>query len=464
MDYLPIFLDLRHHPCLVIGGGQVAARKVALLLQAEAAITVVAPELCPALQDLLAQGRIVHQACPFAESHVQGAHLVVAATDEQAVNAQASALCQALAIPVNVVDQPELCSFIMPAIVDRSPVLIAVSTGGSSPVLARLLRARLEAVIPFGYGRLASFAAQLRETVKQRLPQARRLRFWEKILQGPAAEQVLAGQEATAHKTFAAALAQETRETAPIPGEVYLVGAGPGDPELLTLRALRLIQQADVAVYDRLVAPAILELSRRDAERLFVGKTGNRVTLSQSGINRLLIDLARQGKRVLRLKGGDPFVFGRGGEELQALRRAAIPFQVVPGITAATGCAAYAGIPLTHRDHAESCIFVSGHGSVSDSLDWHGLSRPRQTVVFYMGFENLAMICAELIQHGLPASTPAALVVRGTTAAQQVHLATLAKLPAQLVATEIGGASLLIVGEVVSLREQLAWFEPPGTA
>ncbi|HYG12515.1 MAG TPA: siroheme synthase CysG, partial [Methylophilaceae bacterium] len=360
---------------------------------------------------------------------------------------------------VNVVDAPALCTFTMPAIVDRSLVVIAISSGGAAPVLARLIRAKIETMIPATYGRLATLAASFRDQVKARFAtmQARRI-FWEEVFQGPIAEQVLSGQEAAAHTAMNEALAGEGGINR---GEVYLVGGGPGDPDLLTFRALRLMQQADVCVYDKLVSKGVLELVRRDAEMIYVGKARDRHTLPQEEINELLARLAKAGKRVLRLKGGDPFIFGRGGEEIETLMENGVPFQVVPGITAASGVSSYAGIPLTHRDHAQSCIFTTGHlkdGSVD--LDWPALVRPRQTVVIYMGLVGLAEICQKLIAHGLAADTPVAVVQQGTTARQRVVAGTLADLAARVAAAEMKPPCLIIVGSVVTLREKLAWFEP----
>lgn len=459
MDFLPIFLRICDQSCLVVGGGETAARKVDLLRQAGGQVTVVAPRLCENLLALGQTGQIRCRQAAFAPADLDGCVLAVAATDDPAVNRQVAELCQARAIPVNVVDQPELCGFIMPAIIDRSPVLIALSTGGASPVLARLLRTRLESLIPAAYGRLAALAADFRDRVKRCIPALSRRAFWEQVLQGPIAELVLSGREGAARAALAELLEQETAP--PATGEVYLVGAGPGDPDLLTFRALRLMQQADVVLYDRLVNPAILELTRRDAERIYVGKAPKRHTLPQEETNALLARLARQGKRVLRLKGGDPFIFGRGGEEIQTLADEGIPFQVVPGITAASGCAAYAGIPLTHRDYAQSCIFVTGHlkdGSVD--LNWESLTQPHQTVVVYMGLLSLEIVCAELIAHGLPPDFPAALIEQGTTPRQRVHVATLAALPEQVKTVAVQAPSLIIVGEVVRLHQNLAWFEP----
>jgi uroporphyrin-III C-methyltransferase/precorrin-2 dehydrogenase/sirohydrochlorin ferrochelatase len=463
VDFLPTFMVIRDRPCLVVGGGEIAARKAALLLQAGGQITVVAPELCAALRELRDKGRLIYRKGVFSPSDLEGCTLVIAATSDQAVNARISELCQARALPVNVVDQPQLCSFIMPAIIDRDPILIAVSTGGSSPVLARLIRGRLESLIPAAYGRLAALAARFREKVQLHIPASRRRVFWEQVLQGPIAEMVLSGREEAAQSALESVLEGGWKGSDHKPGEVYLVGGGPGDPDLLTFRALRLMQQADVVVYDRLISPPVLDMVRRDAERIYAGKARNDHTLPQEEINRLLVRLARQGKRVLRLKGGDPFIFGRGGEEIQTLTQEGIPFQVVPGITAASGCAAYAGIPLTHRDYAQSCVFVTGHlkdGSLN--LSWETLIQPRQTIVFYMGLHGIDLICAKLIEHGLSPTTPAALVERGTMPDQRVHLATVSTLPQRVLEANINPPSLMIVGEVIRLHSELAWFQPHG--
>jgi len=460
MDFLPTFMVIRDRPCLVVGGGEVAARKAAVLLQAGGRVTVVSPTLGPTLTELQTTGQINHRPGAFSPDDLNGPILVIAATNDKRVNHQVSQLCQARRLPVNVVDQPALCSFIMPAIIDRSPVLIAVSTGGAAPVLARLIRGRLESLIPATYGRLATLAARFREKVQQHIPASRRRAFWEQVLQGPIGEMVLSGREAAAGAALDSLLVREAEQPVAQGGEVYLVGGGPGDPDLLTFRALRLMQQADVVVYDRLVSSAVLELTRRDAKRIYVGKARDNHALPQEEINQLLARLANQGKRVLRLKGGDPFIFGRGGEEIQTLTQEGIPFQVVPGITAASGCAAYAGIPLTHRDYAQSCVFVTGHlkdGSLS--LNWESLVQPQQTVVFYMGLHGIEIICAKLIEHGLPATTPAALVEQGTTPQQRVHIATVASLPGQIKNANVRPPSLIIVGEVVKLHRELAWFE-----
>jgi uroporphyrin-III C-methyltransferase/precorrin-2 dehydrogenase/sirohydrochlorin ferrochelatase len=459
MDFLPIFLDIRRQPCLVVGGGEVAARKTALLLRAGARVTVLSPALTPAFDEYLAGGNVAHRSASFSAEDVSEYALVIAATDDDIVNREVAAAARARRIPVNVVDQPALCSFIMPSIIDRSPVIVAVSSGGASPVLARLLRARLETLIPAGYGRLAALVGSFRNQVKARLEPAARRRFWERALQGPIAELVFNGRDEDARKALQQAI-DDTRLTLH-GGEVYLVGGGPGDPDLLTFRALRLMQQADVVVYDRLVSQPVLDLVRLDAERIYAGKARASHVLPQEDINHLLVRLAREGKRVVRLKGGDPFIFGRGGEEIATLMDEGIPFQIVPGITAAAGCASYAGIPLTHRDWSQAVIFVTGHlqdGSMN--LNWQLLAQSRQTVVVYMGLHGVDILCRELIAHGLPIATPAALIQQGTTPQQRVLTGDLATLPEKVRRSDVKAPTLIIIGEVVRLRDRLRWFEP----
>ncbi len=460
MGYLPIFVELEGKSCLVVGGGVVAARKAQRLLHSKAKVTVVAPVLCAELETYLAERAIHHLAREFLPQDPLGCFLAVAASDDAETNRRVARLAQDGGILVNVVDAPQLCTFIMPSIVDRDPVQIAVGTGGASPVLARLLRARLETLIPSSYGRLASLMGAFRERVKTRFPNTRdRRRFWEAMLSGPVAELLFSGRENMALSHLEQALDGSATDADAV-GEVYLVGAGPGDADLLTFRALRLMQQADVVLYDRLVAPEIVALARRDAERIYVGKQRDRHSLPQAEINQALVILARQGKRVLRLKGGDPFIFGRGGEEIETLSQEGIPFQIVPGITAASGCACYAGIPLTHRDLAHSCVFVTGHlkdGALD--LNWHALVQPQQTIVVYMGRHGLDLLCKGLIDNGLSPALPAALVERGTTLRQRVICAKLESLPKEATECDVQPPMLVIIGEVVTLREKLAWFE-----
>ncbi len=461
MDYLPIFIDLKGRLVLVVGGGDVAARKVGLLLRAGANVRVVSPELSVSLQSKSDVDQVEHIAANYDESHMAEAVLVIAATDDMSVNRLVYEAAKQRGVPVNVADSPELCTFILPSIIDRSPVVVAVSTGGASPTLGRLLRTRLETLIPHSYGRLADLARRFREPVKNRFKtMSQRRHFWEDIIEGPVAEMVYSNRDAQAEQALQKAIEQADSEQL-AKGEVYLVGAGPGDPDLLTFRALRLMQMADVVLYDRLVSPQILDLVRREAEQIYVGKKRAYHAVRQEEINQLLVDLAKQGKRVLRLKGGDPFIFGRGGEEISGLADEGIPFQVVPGVTAAAGCSSYAGIPLTHRDYAQSVMFVTGQlkdGSVD--LQWQALAQPRQTVVVYMGLAGLEIICKKLIQHGVSADMPAALVQQGTTVSQRVFTGTLSNLSQLVREHEVHAPTLLIIGEVVQLHQRFGWYKP----
>jgi uroporphyrin-III C-methyltransferase/precorrin-2 dehydrogenase/sirohydrochlorin ferrochelatase len=459
MEYFPIFLDLKNRLCLLVGGGDVATRKGRLLSKAGARLRVVAPEISSELRELVAQnnGDIFER--EYQVGDLNDCVIAIAATDIESLNEQISNDAKARNLPVNVVDSPALCTYITPAIIDRSPLVIAISSGGESPVLARLIRAKLETLIPTSYGRLAQIASSWRDRVKARFDDGdSRRRFWEKILQGPAAELVLNGQEGAAEKVIATEIAND--DDTITQGEVYLVGGGPGDPELLTLRALRLMQQADVVLYDRLVSDGVMELVRRDAERIYVGKRRAEHAMQQENINQLLVDLAKQGKRVLRLKGGDPFIFGRGGEEIELLAQNNIPFQVVPGITAASGCSAYAGIPLTHRDYAQSVRFVTGHlKSDNTNLQWPELANPTQTLVFYMGLVGLKDICESLVAHGRSPQTPVALIEKGTTREQRVLISDLASIADVVATNDVHAPTLFIVGEVVRLHDNLKWFE-----
>lgn len=462
MDYLPIFYRLNGVRCLVVGGGEVATRKASMLQRAGAMLRVVAPTFSDEMSALLDgadRAERIHR--QYVSADLEGVALVIAATDDQETNVRVSRDARDRNIPVNVVDNPPLCTFILPSIVDRSPIVIAVSSGGQSPVLARMIRAKLETTIPAAYGRLATLMGRFRDQVKARYEDVNQRRgFWENILSGPVAEYVFAGKDKDAEQLLSLQLA-DPNAPQPHKGEVYLVGAGPGDPDLLTFRALRLMQQADVVLYDRLVSPEILDLVRRDARRIYVGKARSDHAVPQEQINEYLVELAQQGHRVCRLKGGDPFIFGRGGEEIDRLAQAGIQFQVVPGITAASGCASYAGIPLTHRDHAQSVRFITGHlkdGTLD--LDWETLARERQTLVFYMGLIGLPTICERLIAHGLAAETPIALVQQGTTRHQRVFISNLAEMPEFIKNHEVKPPTLIIVGDVVKLHDKLSWFNP----
>jgi len=457
--YFAAFLDLKGKPGVVVGGGPVAALKAETLLHSGVRVTVVAPELCPRLTELTLLGAVRHEARRFQAGDLLGAEIAIAATDDVAVNEAVALAARSLRIPVNVADDPSRSSFIMPSVVDRPPVQIAISTAGASPVLARKLRMLIETAVPHAFGRLAALAARFRADSRRRYPEPEaRRRFWEEVVDGPVADLVFSGAEQAAAQKLQQRLEGDAG-AAPVTGFVSLVGAGPGNPELLTLRALRVMQRANVVLYDHLVAPALVDLARRDAERIYVGKEKDRHALGQAEINALMVRMAREGKRVVRLKGGDPFIFGRGGEEIEALAAQGIAFEVVPGVTAAAGAASYAGIPLTHRDYAQSCVFATGHlKDGSAQLDWGALARPHQTVAIYMGVGGLAKICAGLIEHGLSPELPAALVEKATWPEQRVIEGTLATLPELAAQAAVKAPALLIAGEVVRLRARLSWY------
>ena len=456
MDIFPISLKLQQQPCLLVGGGHIAYRKAVLLAKAGAIIHVIAPDVEQDLLDIVHTTHGQYHAEKFS-TQVSLSHfrLVIAATNDKAVNQAVFEACEALNVLVNSVDDPPHCRFMVPAMIDRSPLVVSIASNGTSPVLSRQIRTQLEAAIPHGMGKLADFSGKWRKAVKEKItnPDERRI-FWEDLYASPLKEQVFNDNLIEADHLIEQALIEWKKPK----GEVYLVGAGPGDPELLTLKALRLMQQADVIIYDRLVSPAIMELCRRDAEKVYVGKARSNHAVPQEGINALLVEYALQGKRVCRLKGGDPFIFGRGGEEIQELFEAEIPFQVVPGITAASGCSAYAGIPLTHRDYAQSVRFLTGHlKEGSPELPWHELVYENQTLVLYMGLVGLEKICEKLIAHGQRSDMPVALISKGTTPEQQVVVGTLADIHSKVEEHQIQAPTLTIIGEVVRLREQLQW-------
>ncbi|MBE9532820.1 MAG: uroporphyrinogen-III C-methyltransferase [Proteobacteria bacterium] len=459
MEYLPIFVDLKNRSCLVVGGGDIAARKAGLLLKAQASVIVVAPKVSASMKALIDNDEVTWLNTVFSEEVLTDTILVIAATDNEAVNQDVYQQAKARNILVNVADSPALCDFILPSILDRSPIVVAVSSGGKSPILARQLRARLETLIPPTYGRLADLVGRYRDTVKDKLSTINlRRRFWESILQGKVADHVLAGRDEQGEQLLQSLLDQTNAEQLE-QGEVYLVGAGPGDPELLTFKALRLMQQADIVFYDRLVSEQVLALVRKEAEHVYVGKQRDWHSVRQEEINQLLLSHAQQGKRVLRLKGGDPFIFGRGGEEIATLAAENIPFQVVPGITAASGCASYAGIPLTHRDYSQSCTFVTGQLKEGKlDLNWQALVQPNQTVVIYMGLAGLTVLSQQLQKHGLAADMPAALIQQGTTEHQKVWVSTVADLADLAEREQVQAPTLVIIGNVVKLHETLSWF------
>jgi uroporphyrin-III C-methyltransferase/precorrin-2 dehydrogenase/sirohydrochlorin ferrochelatase len=461
MDHLPIFLNVKGKHALVVGGGTVACRKADLLVRAGCSLTVLSPELNDDMARLVRAHQLEHRTGELSADDLDGCALAFGASSDKAANRLLHDLAAAAGIPVNVADNPELCDFIMPAVLDRTPLLVAIGSGGTSPLLTRMIKARFETTIPAAYGRLAEFAGSYRDRVKAAIPNiTRRRRFWETMIAGPVAEHLFSSQEEQAAELMDKLLeGAATDGDQPPQGEVYLVGTGPGDPDLLTFRALRLMQQADVVLYDRLVSDDILNLARRDATRVYVGKMPKEHTVPQDKIIGMLISLAQEGKRVLRLKGGDPFIFGRGGEEIATLAENNIPFQVIPGVTAANGCAAYAGIPLTHRDHAQGCVFVTGHEKDGQlNLNWDSLVQPRQTVVVYMGLASLDTISEGFLGHGADPATPAAIIENGTRAGQRVITGTLESLPGKAVAAGIKSPALLIIGSVVELRDKLSWF------
>jgi len=459
LAFLPVALNLSGKTCLVVGTTVEAVRKTELLLKAGARVVVIGSAQADFFAHFDAGSdeniQLIRRQCE--EQDLDGKALVVAASNQAKLNKWIAKLAKKKNLPVNVVEDIENSSFIFPSIINRNPVLISISSCGLAPVLTRVLRNQLEASIPHGLGRLADLAGEFRDTVKKALPLVnQRRRFWEAVLSGTIADLVYAGRVDIARQQIQLSL--ENAGSISAGGEVYLVGAGPGDPDLLTFRALRLMRQADVVLYDRLVSEPILEMVRRDAEKINVGKARSKHRLPQQAINHLLVTLAKEGKRVLRLKGGDPFIFGRGGEEIDQLADAGIPFQVVPGITAASGCASYSGIPLTHRDFSQSVRFVTGHlKNNTCNLPWPELVHDNQTLVFYMGLLGLPLIVAQLIAHGMRKSMPVALVSRGTTPQQEVFVGTLATIVGQLEQTTVHGPTIIIIGEVVRLREKLNW-------
>ena len=458
MDLLPIFLNIKNKKCVIVGGGEVAFRKATLLLRAGADLHIVAPLVSDELRKLRLDRDCTITLKIFEEADLNDAVLIVAATDDLEINERVSVIASKLNIPVNVVDQPHLCSFIMPSIVDRSPIVVAISSGGTSPILTRKLKELNETMIPGRIDKLAELLGSFRGRVKTEIDDfSERIRFWENVLDSEIPELVYNGQDDEARSALDNWLTNSQSDR--VGGEVYLVGAGPGDPDLLTLRALRLMHKADVVLYDRLVSPEILLKLRPDAQKIYVGKRSADHAVPQETINEMLVRLAKEGKRVLRLKGGDPFIFGRGGEELESLAAAGIPFQIVPGITAASGCASYAGIPLTHRDYSQSVRFLTGHtkdGRVP--LEWDILVKEQQTLVFYMGLAGLPFICDQLLKHGMSSTTHAAVIQQGTTQNQKVVVGSLDRIAGLAVEKEIQAPTIIIIGEVVKLQKSLSWF------
>ena len=461
MKYFPFFLQLDQLPCLIVGGGSVAERKLDLLIKAKADITVISLGFSDYILDLAKTHNIRCIKKEYSNKILEENkyNFVISATNDVSLNERVAKDCKKYNIIVNVVDQPEICDFIFPSILERGDITVAVSTGGASPVLARVLRTKLETMVPGSYGELAEIVSANRIKVREKMKRFSSNKiFWEKMLNGKFLELVLSGKTDEA-KSFLDEQIDNFDEDIANQGEVYLVGAGPGDPDLLTFKALRLMQQADIALYDRLVHPSIVDLIRRDATKIYVGKERDNHVVRQEEINELLVKHAKEGKKVLRLKGGDPFIFGRGGEEIETLADEKIAFQVVPGITSASGCSTYSGIPLTHRDYAQSCIFVTGHLKKGKlELDWEKLIQENQTIVFYMGLVSIDIICEELIKHGLSELTPCALIQQGTTNTQKEYISILKDMPTVVKTKKPKAPTIFIIGGVVTLRDKLKWY------
>ena len=461
MKYFPFFLQLDQLPCLIVGGGSVAERKLDLLIKAKADITVISLEFSDYILDLAKTHNIRCIKKEYSNKILEENkyNFVISATNDVSLNERVAKDCKKYNIIVNVVDQPEICDFIFPSILERGDITVAVSTGGASPVLARVLRTKLETMVPGSYGKLAEIVSANRIKVREKMKKFSSNKiFWEKMLNGKFLELVLSGKTDEA-KSFLDEQIDNFDEDIANQGEVYLVGAGPGDPDLLTFKALRLMQQADIALYDRLVHPSIVDLIRRDATKIYVGKERDNHVVRQEEINELLVKYAKEGKKVLRLKGGDPFIFGRGGEEIETLADEKVAFQVVPGITSASGCSTYSGIPLTHRDYAQSCIFVTGHLKKGKlELDWEKLIQENQTIVFYMGLVSIDIICEELIKHGLSELTPCALIQQGTTNTQKEYISILKDMPTVVKTKKPKAPTIFIIGGVVTLRDKLKWY------
>ncbi len=461
MSYLPLFINTDGKKCLIVGGGKVASRKLIPILESGMQVTMISPKIIDEImQSAKNFNNFNYKKRNFEKNDICNQFLVIAATNDHSINSLIAEIAKKKKILVNMAENMHEGDIIIPSVVNRNPIKIAISSGGASPILTRLIKTKLETIIPYSYSNLAEIMIEYREKVKKTFIKIKdRRNFWEAFLDGPVSELVLSGRIKKAKKTIDKFL--EEKIFLDNMGEVYLVGAGPGDPELLSFKALRLMQKADVVIYDRLVSDPIMSLVRQDAEKIYVGKQRSDHTMPQENINHLLARLALEGKKVLRLKGGDPFIFGRGGEEIESLINDDIPFQIVPGITAASGCASYAGIPLTHRDYSQACIFVTGHlkdGTVN--LNWKMLAHDNQTLVFYMGMHGSKIICEELINHGLKKNTPAALIIKGTTVDQEVIIGDLENMPNIIMQKKITPPTLLIIGNVVQLHHKLKWFDP----
>lgn len=459
MEHLPIFVRLERQNCLVVGGGEVAERKVALLRRAGARVTVVSPGINDGLRGLAASGEIVHIPETFRPTLLASSRLVIAATDDSEANRAVAAAAGKSNVLCNVVDDNEASTFILPAIVDRSPVTIAIGTGGNAPVLAQQLKTKIEAWLPARIGALAERAGRWRKIVARRFATMdERRRFWQRFFDGPIAEHVLANREREAERLVRRELLAGAHPDANAAGEAWIVGAGPGDPGLVTIRAQQLISRAEVVLYDRLVSKPVLDFARKEAELIPVGKQCGRAVMSQDEINALLVERVRRGQRVCRLKGGDPFVFGRGGEEAQALAAAGMPYQVVPGISAALGCAAYAGIPLTMRGMSGSVTLATARLDANLTPNWALLARAGQTLALYMGAGSIGDTAARLQQNGMDGDTPVAVVQHGTTGRQRVLHSTLAEIGTDAKREDVEAPAMVFIGRTAALGKELQWF------
>lgn len=456
MKRFPLFVNLDKLPVLVVGGGEIAERKINLIIKANAKVEVLARKFSPNVENLINKNKLKKIKSNLDISTLDSNYsLIIAATDNKQINKKLFNFANKNNILINVVDQPDLCTCTFGSIVERGDLVVAISTGGNAPVFARNLREKFETLLPQSTKQLIDFSASIREKVMSSFSQFNKRRiFWELFFDAFAAKKNITKSNLT---TLTNQLIKTLKNKHS--GEVFLVGAGPGDPELLTLRALHLIQKADVCIYDNLVSKEILELVRRDAHMIYAGKLRNNHTIEQKEINQLLVNYAKKGLRVLRLKGGDPFMFGRGGEEISELMTQKIKFQVVPGITAASGVSAYAGIPLTHRDYSQSCIFITGHEKNGKlNINWSNLIHENQTIVIYMGLNSLPIIVQNLIDSGMRKNMPIALVQEGTTEKQKVMVSTISRVISKTLKSDIQSPVIIIIGEVVKLRKTIKWF------
>ena len=458
MESFPLFINLKQKPVTIVGGGDIALRKVRLLIKANPKITVISRSICKDLEELLIESKHKIIKKSFHETDLKKPILIIAASNNVKTNKRISNYAIQKNILVNVVDQPKLCTFTMGSIVERDSLVVSISSGGNAPVLVRKIREKIETLLPKSYSELVNFSGTLRSIVKKKIHSSIKRRiFWEEFYESSYIQNFLIAPKKLNIKLFnKILLGMKNKKT----GEVFLVGAGPGERDLITIRALHLMQKCDVCIYDNLVSKDILELVRRDADLIYAGKKKDQHTLSQDKINNLLIKFAKQGKKVLRLKGGDPFIFGRGGEEIESLMKNKILFQVVPGITAANGIATYSGIPLTHRDHAQSCLFLTGHlkdGTID--FEWPKLIVENQTLVIYMGLLSLNELVEKLLKHGMIKEMPIAIIESGTTSKQRVLVAKLSNIRSKVKKSKIKSPALIIVGSVVNLRSKLNWFK-----